>query len=83
MRMLVQVVNEEKEEKIADENLKIEKGGSKISFEIERVIAKHVPLKFVKANSNEAVELEESINRSKKKGGWLSIKELMKKHHIH
>ena len=54
----------------------------KMTQEIERVIAKHVPLKFGNANAKEAKEIEESINRSKKKGGWISTKELMKKHNI-
>lgn len=54
----------------------------KMTHEIQRVIAKHIPLKFIEANAEEAKNLEESINRSKKKGGWVSTKELMKKHNI-
>lgn len=54
----------------------------KITHEIERVITKHVPLNFINANEKEARELEESINGAKKKGGWISTKELMKKHNI-
>lgn len=55
----------------------------KMTVEIERVIAKHVPLKFINASPKEAKEIDESINRSKKKGGWISTKELMRKHNIH
>ncbi len=53
-----------------------------MTHEIQKVIAKHVPLKFINANEEESKHLEDSINRSKKKGGWVSTKELIKRHNI-
>ncbi len=55
----------------------------KITLEVEKAIYKHVPLKFINAHgTKDAHEIEEAVKRTDKKGGWVSTKELMKKHGI-